>query len=90
MKKFTLILISVFMMGSLMAQTGLGPLKSYNYMGSQANALYSQMILIGVRNNHSLRTIGLSSMIILRDMNIKLLMAQDRCRILFCLRLIYV
>ena len=43
MKKFTLILISVFMMGSLMAQTGLGPLKSYNYMGSQANALYSQM-----------------------------------------------
>jgi len=43
MKKFTLILISVFMMGSLMAQTGLGPLSSYNYMGSQANTLYSQM-----------------------------------------------
>ncbi len=43
MKKFTLILISVFMMGSLMAQTGMGPLTTYNSMGSQSIALYSQM-----------------------------------------------
>ncbi len=43
MKKFTLILLSIFMMGSLMAQTGMGPLTTYNYMGSQDVALYTQM-----------------------------------------------
>ena len=43
MKKFTLILISVFMMGSLMAQQAEGPAGTYGSFGASASVLYTQM-----------------------------------------------
>jgi len=43
MKKITLILLSVFMVGSLMAQQVEGPARSYGNVSGQANVLYAQM-----------------------------------------------
>jgi len=43
MKKFTMILISVFMMGSLIAQQAEGPAGNYGSLGASASVLYSQM-----------------------------------------------
>jgi hypothetical protein len=47
MKKFTLFLISIFAIGSLMAQQATGPSVSYGNMGSSAMVIYSQMTPYG-------------------------------------------
>ena len=43
MKKITFILLSVFMVGSLMAQQVEGPARTYGNISGQANVLYAQM-----------------------------------------------
>ena len=43
MKRFTLIFLSIFMIGALMAQQGTGPSITYGNMGSTGTVLYAQM-----------------------------------------------